>query len=71
MILSAAMMLDWLGERHSSNAARDAARAIELSVDHAFGKMNLRTYDIGHRHGTRDIGNTIAELIRSGGADPQ
>lgn len=71
MILSAAMMLDWLGERHGSAAARDAARAIELGVDHAFGKMNLRSYDIGGRHDTRDIGGTIAELIASGKADPQ
>jgi len=71
MILSAAMMLDWLGERHGSAAARDAARAIELGVDHAFGKMNLRSYDIGGRHGTREIGATVAELITSGKADPQ
>ncbi|TCR68522.1 isocitrate/isopropylmalate family dehydrogenase [Bosea sp. BK604] len=71
MILSAAMMLDWLGERHGSNAARDAARAIELSIDLAFGTMNLRSYDIGGRNGTREIGQTVADLIRSGGADPQ
>ncbi|WP_439495304.1 isocitrate/isopropylmalate dehydrogenase family protein [Bosea sp. (in: a-proteobacteria)] len=71
MILSTAMMLDWLGERHGSVAARDAARAIELSIDHAFGKMNLRSYDIGGRHGTREIGSTVADLILSGQADPQ
>jgi 3-isopropylmalate dehydrogenase len=71
MILSAAMMLDWLGERHGSNAARDAARAIELSIDLAFGTMNLRSYDIGGKNGTREIGQTVADLIRSGGADPQ
>ena len=56
MILSAAMMLDWLGERHGSSAARDAARAIEHSVDHAFGTLNLRSYDIGGTNGTREIG---------------
>jgi 3-isopropylmalate dehydrogenase len=71
MILSTAMMLDWLGERHGSVAARDAARAIELSIDHAFGKMNIRSYDIGGRHGTREIGSTVADLILSGQADPQ
>ena len=59
------------GERHDSTAARDAARAIELSVDHAFGKLNLRSYDIGGRHGTREIGATVAELISTGKADPQ
>lgn len=71
MILSAAMMLDWLGDRHDSEAARNAGRAIELSVDHAFGALNLRSYDIGGRDGTREIGQVVADLIRNGEADPQ
>ena len=71
MILSAAMMLDWLGDRHGSTVAGDAARAIENGVDHAFGQLGLRTYDIGGKNGTRDIGQTVADLIRSGKADPQ
>ena len=71
MILSAAMMLDWLGDRHGSAVAGDAARAIENGVDHAFGKLGLRSYDIGGKNGTGDIGQTVADLIRSGKADPQ
>jgi 3-isopropylmalate dehydrogenase len=71
MILSAAMMLDWLGDRHDSEAARNAGRAIELSVDHAFGALNLRSYDIGGRDGTREIGQVVADMIRNGEADPQ
>lgn len=71
MILSAAMMLDWLGHRHDSAAARDAARAVERSVDQAFGQQGLRSYDIGGRNGTREIGQMVADLVRSGAADPQ
>src|SRR5881398_1871441 len=36
MILSAAMMLDWLAERHDHSAAADAAHRIEQAVDRAF-----------------------------------
>lgn len=71
MILSAAMMLDWLGETRGSQAAVDAGRAIEHSVDHAFGKLGLRSHDIGGGNGTIEIGRTVADLIRSGQADPQ
>jgi 3-isopropylmalate dehydrogenase len=70
MILSAAMMLDWLGETRSSQAATDAALAIEKGVDKAFGERGLRSHDIGGGHGTVEIGRTVAELVRSGAADP-
>ena len=36
MILSVAMMLDWLAERHDHAPAADAARRIERAVDQAF-----------------------------------
>jgi 3-isopropylmalate dehydrogenase len=52
MILSVAMMLDWLGETRGSQAAVDAGRAIEKSVDHAFGTLGLRSHDIGGSNGT-------------------
>jgi len=70
MILSTAMLLDWLGERHGSNYAKLAARAIELSVDAAFGSGKIRSYDIGGKDGTVAIGRTVADAIRAGEADP-
>src|SRR3954468_15924706 len=70
MILSTAMMLDWLGERHGSENARLGARAIERSVDLAFGEARVRSYDIGGGDGTVTIGRAIADAIRSGEADP-
>ncbi|MDP9097023.1 MAG: isocitrate/isopropylmalate family dehydrogenase [Pseudomonadota bacterium] len=64
-ILSAAMMLDWLGSTRSSQACHDAAMAIERAVDAAFGTQGLRTSDVGGNHGTRDVANAVADLIAS------
>jgi 3-isopropylmalate dehydrogenase len=71
MILSAAMMLDWLGERSGSEGARLGARAIEHGIDRVFGERHVRSYDIGGQDGTEAIGKIVAEAIRSGEADPQ
>lgn len=62
-ILSAAMMLEWLGETRDSQAARDAARAIEAAVDAAFACEGLRTHDIGGASGTREVAETVARII--------
>jgi 3-isopropylmalate dehydrogenase len=71
MILSTAMMLDWLGERHGSQSAKDGARAIEGAVDAAFGEGRVRSYDLGGTDGTAAVARTVAEIIRSGEGDPQ
>ncbi len=70
MILSAGMMLDWLGERQGSEDARLAARAIERAVDLAFGSGQVRSHDIGGTDGTAAIARIVADAIRSGEADP-
>ena len=46
MLLSAAMMLDWLASRGAGQNYADAARELERAVDKAFG-AGLRTPDIG------------------------
>jgi 3-isopropylmalate dehydrogenase len=51
MFLSAAMMLDWLGEQHAVNAARRAARELTLAVERAFGDETLVPVEFG---GTAD-----------------
>jgi 3-isopropylmalate dehydrogenase len=52
MILSTAMMLEWLGERAGSQAAQDAAGEIERAVDSAFAGGHVLTCDVGGRDGT-------------------
>ncbi|WGF87581.1 isocitrate/isopropylmalate dehydrogenase family protein [Marinivivus vitaminiproducens] len=59
MILSLAMLLDWLGERHDSQACAEAARAVEQGVDAAFGSGEVRSYDIGGRDGTGAIARAV------------
>jgi 3-isopropylmalate dehydrogenase len=71
MILSTAMMLDWLAQRSGSEGARLGARAIECSVDRAFGHGLVRSFDMGGQDGTEAIGRIVADAIRSGEADPE
>jgi 3-isopropylmalate dehydrogenase len=51
MFLSAAMMLDWLGEQHAVNACKHAARELTLAVERAFGSDPLLPVEFG---GTAD-----------------
>ncbi|MBM3537028.1 MAG: isocitrate/isopropylmalate dehydrogenase family protein [Alphaproteobacteria bacterium] len=59
MILSAAMMLDWLGERSGSQACSDAASEIEAAVDRVFAEKQVKSFDIGGRSGTADIAKAV------------
>ncbi len=54
MILSAALMLDWLADRHAHAGAAQAARAIEAAVDRAFA-AGLSPCELGGRDGTAAI----------------
>ena len=69
-ILSAAMMLEWLGVTRSSQACLDAAAAIEGAVDGVFRDQGLRTRDIGGSTGTHAVANAVAGLIETGASDP-
>ena len=70
MILSTAMMLDWLAETRGAPALADAAAAINGAVDKAFGTLGLRTADIGGASGTVEVGRTVAALVADGSSDP-
>jgi len=52
LIVSAAMLLDWLGRRHHDEKLTAAARVIETSVDAALRKPSTRTIDLGGALGT-------------------
>lgn len=56
MILSVAMMLDWLG-------LPDAARAIERAVEKVFADPGNRTTDMGGRLSTGAMGDKILEAM--------
>jgi 3-isopropylmalate dehydrogenase len=52
MILSVAMLVDWLAARHSSEALRQAGGAIHAAVERVLANPDTRTADIGGRIGT-------------------
>ena len=58
MILSAALMLDWLAERHEHAGAEQAARAIEAAVDRAFAG-GIVPCELGGSDGTAAIAAAV------------
>jgi 3-isopropylmalate dehydrogenase len=60
-LLSAAMMLDWLAERHGDGALADGARAIERALATAFAKGVVRPREFGGMSGTADIVRAVVE----------
>jgi 3-isopropylmalate dehydrogenase len=66
MVLSAAMMLDWLAERHDHPAAAEAAQRIEQAVDAAFAD-GLRPCEFGGPDGTDAIGRAILRELEGAG----
>jgi len=60
LILSAAMLLEWLARRHRSDAFARAARAIDGAVDRALQHEKTRTRDLGGALGTRAFATHVA-----------
>lgn len=63
-ILSAALMLDWLADRHCAPALADAAHAIEHAVDKAFGNQTVRPTDIGGIDGTAAVTRAVIDHLK-------
>jgi 3-isopropylmalate dehydrogenase len=63
MILSAAMMLDWLAERDGDAALADGARAIESSLASAFARGLVRPREFGGSSNTADIVRAVVESL--------
>jgi 3-isopropylmalate dehydrogenase len=62
MILSAAMMLDWLSERHAHEGAAQAARRIEGAVDAAFA-AGLKPCEFGGNDGTKAVAAAVLQAL--------
>jgi 3-isopropylmalate dehydrogenase len=65
MILSAAMMLEWLGDRHGEAACHRAARALTTAVERAFAPGDLVGVENGGQAGTRAIADRIGQELAS------
>lgn len=67
MILSAAMMLSWLGEQRGQPALQSAGRAIEEAVDQVLTDPGSRTRDLGGSLGTREFADRVALTLKPTG----
>ncbi|MBF6029826.1 isocitrate/isopropylmalate dehydrogenase family protein [Pseudomonas sp. P115] len=63
MILSVAMLLQWLGEHHSRSALNDAGRAMAAAVDTVLENPATRTADLGGAMGCQAFGAAVAHVI--------
>lgn len=62
MILSAAMMLEWLGEKHSDPTLDLAGRLVRAAVDHAY-ERGLRPLEIGGKDGTQSTARAVLDAL--------
>ena len=70
LILSAAMLLDWLGRRKSDAALTAAAARIERAVDRVLDDPLTRTRDLGGRLGTDEFATAVCAAISESIAGP-
>jgi 3-isopropylmalate dehydrogenase len=63
LILSAAMLLEWLGRRHKNPAFSEAAEKIEAAVDSALKDPATRTADMGGKLGTQAFAKVVADKL--------
>ena len=63
MILSAAMMLDWLADKHDHPPAAEAALRIERAVDKAYAG-GIKPMEYGGKDGTAAIANAVMKALR-------
>ena len=65
MILSAAMLIEWLGMRHGKPAFQQAYRAIQAAVDAALADAGVRTGDLGGKGNTRSFADAVVRHVRN------
>jgi 3-isopropylmalate dehydrogenase len=63
MFLSAAMMLEWLGERHSMDACLTAARHLREAISRGFADGRIRPTEFGGPDGTAAITHTVIDIL--------
>ena len=63
MFLSAAMMLDWLGEKHDCAAAVKGGEAITNAVKAAYATGTLDPIEFGGKDGTAPITDAVFSAL--------
>ncbi len=65
MILSIAMLCDWLGTKHGKPQFNQAATAMEKAIDTVLTAPKSRTRDLGGSMGTADFTREVAGVVGS------
>lgn len=63
MLLSVAMMLEWLSHRHDDPALLDGARAIERALAQAFSSGAVRPHDFGGTSSTSEVTRAVLDRL--------
>jgi 3-isopropylmalate dehydrogenase len=63
-ILSAGLMLNWLGERLDNRALNDAGEMINAAVDQGFAANVVRPKEFGGDQGTDETTNVLVDIIQ-------
>jgi 3-isopropylmalate dehydrogenase len=64
LILSAAMLLNWLGARHNTESFHDAAAAIDTAIDAVLADPDKRTADLGGQLGTQAFAAVVCNALK-------
>lgn len=66
LLLSSAMLLDWIGQRQDRSDIERAGAALETAIEAALADPAKRTRDIGGTLGTDGFGDAVCAAIRAG-----
>lgn len=65
MILSAAMMLDWLGLRHEAPVLQQDGARLRAAADDVLAAAQVRTPDLGGSHGTEEVAAAVRAALEA------
>jgi 3-isopropylmalate dehydrogenase len=65
MILSVAMMVQWVGDKQGNKALRQAGDAMTAAVDVVLANPATRTPDIGGTMGCKAFAQAVADAVKS------
>ncbi len=63
MLLSGAMMLEWLGDRHGNEQLLMASRLLERAIDRVFASGRVRPFEFGGSDGTQAITRAVIDAL--------
>jgi 3-isopropylmalate dehydrogenase len=63
MLLSAGLMLDWLGERHGVPACIEAAAMLERTIEAGFRSKAIRPVEQGGAQTTTEVAQAVIGML--------